>query len=143
MGALADASAAYVQPLLDLTDGSQEQLEKAFIFGQFCWNLALMPEESREGAIEGIKPAFHLDDDGLEELRRTVIEPMIQRHHDMFPQMHEQRVAGALMGMPPPDEETPAPAPLRGEDTYPGTPRNAPCPCGSGKKYKRCCGRVA
>lgn len=23
---------------------------------------------------------------------------------------------------------------------YPGTPRNAPCPCGSGKKYKRCCG---
>ncbi|MBM3815117.1 MAG: hypothetical protein FJW20_26155 [Acidimicrobiia bacterium] len=19
------------------------------------------------------------------------------------------------------------------------TPRNAPCPCGSGKKYKRCC----
>ncbi|MEA3547140.1 MAG: SEC-C metal-binding domain-containing protein [Thermodesulfobacteriota bacterium] len=19
--------------------------------------------------------------------------------------------------------------------------RNAPCPCGSGKKYKRCCGR--
>ena len=21
------------------------------------------------------------------------------------------------------------------------TPRNAPCPCGSGKKYKRCCGR--
>jgi SEC-C motif-containing protein len=22
----------------------------------------------------------------------------------------------------------------------PGTARNAPCPCGSGKKYKRCCG---
>ncbi|MBN2728108.1 MAG: SEC-C domain-containing protein [Bacteroidales bacterium] len=21
--------------------------------------------------------------------------------------------------------------------------RNAPCPCGSGKKYKRCCGRKA
>jgi sulfatase maturation enzyme AslB (radical SAM superfamily) len=21
------------------------------------------------------------------------------------------------------------------------TPRNAPCPCGSGKKFKRCCGR--
>ncbi|HEU4913523.1 MAG TPA: preprotein translocase subunit SecA [Actinomycetes bacterium] len=28
-----------------------------------------------------------------------------------------------------------------GEDTeYPGTPRNAMCPCGSGKKYKRCHG---
>ena len=23
-------------------------------------------------------------------------------------------------------------------DPYSGTPRNAPCPCGSGKKYKRC-----
>lgn len=23
---------------------------------------------------------------------------------------------------------------------YPGTARNAPCPCGSGKKYKRCHG---
>lgn len=26
------------------------------------------------------------------------------------------------------------------EEKYPGTARNSPCPCGSGKKYKRCCG---
>ncbi len=26
---------------------------------------------------------------------------------------------------------------------YPGTPRNAPCPCGSGKKYKLCHGKDA
>lgn len=26
------------------------------------------------------------------------------------------------------------------EVKYPGTGRNAPCPCGSGKKYKKCCG---
>jgi preprotein translocase subunit SecA len=25
-------------------------------------------------------------------------------------------------------------------DTWHGTPRNAPCPCGSGKKYKHCHG---
>ena len=25
--------------------------------------------------------------------------------------------------------------------TYPGIGRNDPCPCGSGKKYKKCCGR--
>ena len=38
-----------------------------------------------------------------------------------------------------------------GEESAPRTParaapkvgRNAPCPCGSGKKYKRCCGRAA
>ena len=31
---------------------------------------------------------------------------------------------------------------VRGETggEYAGTPRNAPCPCGSGKKYKRCHG---
>ncbi|WP_426567185.1 SEC-C metal-binding domain-containing protein [Angustibacter sp. McL0619] len=26
------------------------------------------------------------------------------------------------------------------EVQYPGTPKNALCPCGSGKKYKRCHG---
>src|SRR5690606_41289012 len=25
-------------------------------------------------------------------------------------------------------------------DSYEGTPRNAPCPCGSGKKFKKCHG---
>ena len=25
--------------------------------------------------------------------------------------------------------------------TFPGTSRNAPCPCGSGEKYKRCHGK--
>ncbi len=28
-------------------------------------------------------------------------------------------------------------------DRYPGTARGAPCPCGSGEKYKRCCGKGA
>lgn len=28
-------------------------------------------------------------------------------------------------------------------DPYPGTARNASCPCGSGEKYKRCCGHNA
>jgi hypothetical protein len=27
-----------------------------------------------------------------------------------------------------------------GAGKYPGTSKSAPCPCGSGKKYKRCCG---
>ena len=32
-------------------------------------------------------------------------------------------------------------APVRRE--LPKVGRNEPCPCGSGKKYKNCCGRVA
>jgi preprotein translocase subunit SecA len=31
----------------------------------------------------------------------------------------------------------------RDERTWTTTPRNAPCPCGSGKKYKHCHGRLA
>lgn len=27
------------------------------------------------------------------------------------------------------------------KEAYPGTGRNEKCPCGSGKKYKKCCGR--
>jgi len=30
--------------------------------------------------------------------------------------------------------------PSHSTEKYPGTSRSAPCPCGSGKKYKRCCG---
>ena len=29
------------------------------------------------------------------------------------------------------------------KEKYPGTARSAPCPCGSGEKYKRCCGKGA
>jgi uncharacterized protein YecA (UPF0149 family) len=29
---------------------------------------------------------------------------------------------------------------LNNNNPYQGTGRNAPCPCGSGKKYKHCCG---
>lgn len=36
-----------------------------------------------------------------------------------------------------PDEPNSAPAPVS------GPPRNAPCPCGSGLKYKRCCDKAA
>jgi len=28
---------------------------------------------------------------------------------------------------------------IREQDVYPGTSRNSPCPCGSKKKYKKCC----
>ena len=39
------------------------------------------------------------------------------------------------------DEGTPAAAATLTEAQLAGTPRNAPCPCGSGKKFKMCHGR--
>ena len=43
-------------------------------------------------------------------------------------------------------QSTPAPQPdfaERSQSDLPPTPRNAPCRCGSGEKYKRCCGKNA
>jgi len=49
------------------------------------------------------------------------------------------RVAAAGAGLPPPDAEPVAPY-VREQ---PKVGRNEPCPCGSGKKYKQCHGRLS
>ena len=54
MGAIAEGFVAYAQPLLDQTDGSEGQLNKAFTISQLCFNLALMPEDSRDEAISAL-----------------------------------------------------------------------------------------
>ena len=43
----------------------------------------------------------------------------------------------------PAEPEQEPKAPPQTGDRFPGTSRNAPCPCHSGEKYKRCCGRQA
>lgn len=51
----------------------------------------------------------------------------------------ELRRATLFSGGPPaPDEGLPG----GGEGPGGGPPRNAPCPCGSGRKFKKCCARV-
>ena len=44
-----------------------------------------------------------------------------------------------------PEDTTPPPGPAlqQAEDDWSKTPRNAPCPCGSGKKYKHCHGALS
>ncbi len=64
--------------------------------------------------------------------------------------MGELEMAGAPASLAPdyPPMGSAAPArPAEGVDpadasTWARTPRNAPCPCGSGRKYKHCHGRV-
>ena len=40
MGAIAEAIAAYAQPLFDQTDGSIDKMNRAMAVAQMCWNLA-------------------------------------------------------------------------------------------------------
>ena len=59
MGAIAEGLVAYAQPLLDPTDGSEEQLNKAFTISQLCFNLALLPEDSRDTTLSEMRPALN------------------------------------------------------------------------------------
>jgi hypothetical protein len=136
MGAIADAMFRYAQPLVDATDGSPEGLQKALTLSQMCWNLAVTPEVERDDFLASIQPVLRMDDGEFDEFKRTVAAPMIRRHQEMFPAMH----GGAMA----PAERLPAhaqPAVRRPLKKYAGTGRNERCPCGSGKKYKVCCGR--
>lgn len=138
MGYIADAMSRFAQPLIDKTDGSPEQLQRALMLSQLCWNLAMTPEGKREEFLASMQPILKMDDGEFKEFRCAVVTPMIRRHQEMF---HTMKRPGA---MTPPHPETrhaiPAPASQRPDKKFAGTGRNAPCPCGSGKKYKVCCG---
>jgi len=137
MGAIAEAFTAYAQPLLDQTDGSLEQLNKAFAISQLCYNLALSREDIRDKTLSEMRQAIEMDDEEFDDFRRSVIFPMIRRHQEMFPLMH-QRISLD------PSQSGPAlpaqPGKAARAERYPGTDRYAPCPCNSGEKYKFCCG---
>jgi hypothetical protein len=76
------------------------------------------------------------------ELVRWVLEDReyverLKRHYRMFRETVDAAPAGTYV-----DRETPDGGVLR--FSLPRkAPRNKPCPCGSGRKYKQCCGRPA
>ena len=123
MGAIANAIMAYAQPLLDTTDGSIEQMNKALELSQACWNLAIIPEEERRSVIDDMRLSLNMSASEMNDFEGSVLKPMILRHQAMFPGLHPRHPFEL-----PPEEVTPP-------DRY------APCPCNSGKKYKFCCGR--
>ena len=132
MGAMAEAIAACAQPLLDNTDGSAGQMNHALALGTLCWNLALVPEEERDKVLREMGPSLEMKEHEFENFKRSVVLPMIRRHQEMFPNLH-RRDSTVLPQRAPVSQTRPS--------TAAGTGRNAPCPCNSGKKYKRCCGR--
>jgi hypothetical protein len=137
MGAIAEGFVAYAQPLLDQTDGSEEQLNNAFAMSQLCYNLALLPEDERDTALSEMRPALRMDDEEFDAFLRSVVIPMIRRHHEMFPRMHRLTSAASTQSISPPRAQPKVGA---STEAYPGTDRYAPCPCNSGQKYKFCCG---
>jgi hypothetical protein len=137
MGAIAEAIVEYARPLMDASDGSEEQMNKALMTAQLCFNLAISSAEVRRKMLDVFRRESNLNDEEYVDFEQNVVAPMIRRHEQMFPGMHRKEVAGsASLGRIPP-------TPLRNasREQKPATvDRYAPCPCGSGKKYKFCCG---
>ena len=138
MGAIADAIVAYAQPLIDETDGSLEQMNKAMSISQACWNLSLLPKDQRQSSMKSLAEALSLDDAEFQDLQRSTLEPMIRRHEEMFPKLHRSE------SREPPHWEPrvsllPSAKLAKEKPSQPG--RYDPCPCNSGRKYKFCCGR--
>ena len=77
MGAIANAIVAHAQPLLDQTNGDIDQMNRAMMLGQMCWNLALLPEEGRDAALEKMQPALNMTDGEFAEFRQQIVLPMI------------------------------------------------------------------
>jgi uncharacterized protein YecA (UPF0149 family) len=139
MGAIAEAMSRFAQPLLNATDGSAQALQRALSLSQLCWNLAVMPEDRREQSLNDRQPTLNMDDEAFQAFKHDLVMPMIRRHQEMFPQLQPR---GATRRAQSPGEQVMRPsARQRPVKPYAGTGRNERCPCGSGKKYKVCCGR--
>lgn len=119
--------ALYVQPLLEDGDGSLDQVQRAYSLAQIFWNLALLPEDAREKSITTMQSTMGMDQAEFEDFRAIVVDPMIKRHWELFPNLSKDIA----------EKKTVNPTAKK----YQGTGRNQSCPCGSEKKYKRCCGR--
>ncbi len=118
----------------------------------------------RDPLREYQREAFNLFNEMLESLRERVtmflchielqVAPDEEALRPKEQEMHETRQDPALVGgdAPPPEESNSVTVETRrggdtidpdDPDTWGRVQRNAPCPCGSGKKYKHCHGKVA
>jgi len=90
------------------------------------------------------QPTLELDEDDLRDLQEMHLDPVSGENEMELAELE-------TVGGEPAREAAPAPVRSRASAgainpadprTWGKVPRNAPCPCGSGKKYKHCHGRV-
>lgn len=137
MGAIAEGLMAYAQPLIDETDGSIEQMNNAMGISQFCWNAAILPPEGRQSLLDSLGDVLSMDEAEVESFKRSVVLPMIRRHEEMFPRLHQRQSLAPPHAGPRLSSVSSTDSP-QADTPKPG--RYDPCPCGSGRKYKFCCG---
>jgi len=138
MGATAQMFVEFAKPLLDATDGSYEQVEKALALSTLCYNLALLPTQELGQSLVRMKTDFKLSDDDIFYLLSSTIIPMIARYEEMFPSIHERSLNGPTINRSRSRWNSDVEATAEDQPTV---DRYGPCSCNSGRKYKFCCGR--
>ncbi|HQP28913.1 MAG TPA: SEC-C metal-binding domain-containing protein, partial [Syntrophales bacterium] len=88
-------------------------------------------EYQKEGYDMFMDMVWRIKEDTLQKLCMVQI-----RREEEVEEMRERQRQDYIMSR---GEDTPASQTVRREEKKIG--RNDPCPCGSGKKYKKCCGR--
>lgn len=84
--------------------------------------------------IEAIERGGEQDDEGIVEFRASYRQDgMMMKHHEISRFARKDGKWYYVEGRMPPPSTKRSDAPKVG--------RNAPCPCGSGLKHKKCCGR--
>ena len=82
------------------------------------------------------------DEDAI-RIQKSVDRGRAQAHRLLHKCTAELRKLQAERKAPTPITSAKKPVTQQTRSQPAGTPRNAPCPCGSGQKHKRCCGRNA
>jgi len=110
---------AYVWGVFKLFFGVQAQLLSVTIWGLLCWRYLFGSKEAIESATAPALPAS----DGEDQQSSLSAEPQPAASRARARDARKPSAAGA------------------GKTGGAQPSRNAPCACGSGKKYKHCCGR--
>ena len=115
-----DPAGAYAQEGFDMFEEMIGSIKEDTV--KFCYNVTLATKTERKEIISG-----------GEEKKEDVAEVERQMAAE------QAMAAGAPQAAQVPEREKPKQQPVKREEPKVG--RNDPCPCGSGKKYKYCCGK--
>jgi hypothetical protein len=87
-GAMEEQILEFGQPLLEVVEG-EEATKRAVELVLLCWDLAMTHDESARE--RGIEDAVHaIPDAGQQEEARGIVRAMIERHRQMYPDLHAQ-----------------------------------------------------
>ena len=101
---------------------------------QLRQGIGLQAYGQREPVVEYRRQGYDMFTDMTESIREETVKTLM---HVRIEQKVEREQVAEVTGTNKDDSANNAPVVRKSEKIS----RNAPCPCGSGKKYKHCCGR--